>query len=85
VAYDANSRDFIIDRRDTRLLLTLTSDDWLVYGGRKYQLVEIEASEFDSLWVITARELVGEVPEDVSDVRVDVDDDLDLTGDAESV
>lgn len=60
-AHDANTRDFIVDRRDAPDL-TLTSDDWIVYQGRKYQVSKVEAFEFDSGWIITAKESVGEVP-----------------------
>ena len=61
-AHDANVRDFIVDRRDASGLTTLTADDWIVFQGRKYQVSRIEAFEFDSGWIITAKESVGEVP-----------------------
>ena len=60
-AHDTNTRDFIVDRRDAPDL-TLTSDDWIVCQGRKYQVSKVEAFEFDSGWIITAKESVGEVP-----------------------
>jgi hypothetical protein len=61
-AHDSNVREFIVDRKDAPGLTTLTADDWIVYQGRKYQISKVESFEFDSGWIITAKELVGEVP-----------------------
>ena len=52
-------------------LTTLTADDWIVYQGRKYQVSEVEAFEFDAGWIVTAKELVGEVPQQTFDVSGD--------------
>lgn len=60
--YDSQTRDFIIDRRDAPVLVTLTADNWIVYDGRKYQVAEVETFEFDAAWIVTAKELVGEIP-----------------------
>jgi len=79
-AYDANSRDFIVDRLDAPTLTTLTADDWIVYRGRKYQVSEVEAFECDAGWILTAKELVGEVPQQTFDVSGD--DRLELTSGA---
>ncbi len=68
--YDASQRDFIIDRRDVPALPELTADDWIVYNRRKYQVKTVEAFEVDAGWVVTARELVGEVPEQILEERV---------------
>lgn len=57
--YDTAKKVFIIDRRDARSLV-LSQDDWLVYGGRKYQFEKIEEMEFDSGWIITGKVLLGE-------------------------
>lgn len=75
--YDSQKRDFIIDRRDAPNLSALTADDWIVYQGRKYQVAEVDAFEFDAAWVVTAKELVGEVPQQT--FRVGVGDSLNLT------
>ncbi len=68
--YDASQRDFIIDRRDVPALPELTADDWIIYNRRKYQVKTVEAFEVDAGWVVTARELVGEVPEQILEERV---------------
>jgi len=60
-AHDSNTREFIVDRKDAPGLTTLTVDDWLVYQGRKYQISKIESFEFDSGWIITAKQSIGEV------------------------
>jgi hypothetical protein len=68
---DVSERDFIIDRRDVSGLTDLTADDWIVYDSRKYQVKAVETCEFDAVMLITAKELVGEVPEQVFAVQAD--------------
>jgi len=74
---DFTLRDFIVDRKDTKGLNTLTSDDWIVCRGSKYQVKTVEAAEYEAGWVITAKELPGEDPqqtftaEAVSEVECD--------------
>ena len=67
--YDVNQRDFIIDRHDVPSLPELTADDWIVYNRRKYQIKTVEDFEVDAGWIISARELVGEVPEFILDLK----------------
>ena len=69
--YDMSQRDFIIDRHDVPALPELTADDWIVYNRRKYQVKTVEAFEVDAGWVVTARELVGEIPEQIFDLRAE--------------
>ncbi len=80
--YDLSQRDFIIDRHDVRTLPELTPDDWIIYNRRKYQVKTVEAFEVDAGWVITARELVGEVPEQIIEEHVRTSLDLDDTSTA---
>ena len=63
--YDVGTRDFIVDRRDCPALPELTPDDWIVYNGKKYQIKTVEAFEVDAGWIITAKSLAGEVPEQI--------------------
>lgn len=60
--YDQSARDFIFDRRDCPNLAEPTADDWIVFNNRKYQVETVEVFEYDCGWVITGRELVGEIP-----------------------
>jgi len=69
--YDVNQRDFIIDRRDVPRLPELPADDWIVYNRRKYQVKTVESFEVDAGWVVTARELGGETPEFIHDLRAE--------------
>jgi len=78
--YDVNQRDFIIDRRDVPALPELTADDWIVYNRRKYQVKTVESFEVDAGWVVTARELVGETPEFIHDLRAESHIDLHDSG-----
>jgi hypothetical protein len=65
---DVSVRDFIVDRKDARNLDTLTSDDWLVHKGLKYQVKTVEADDVG--WVIAAKE-IGEVPQQTISVQTD--------------
>jgi len=63
--FDTSIRTFIIDRRDCPTLPLLNSDDWIVYSGNKYQINTVDSFEVNAGWVITAKQLVGEVPEQI--------------------
>jgi hypothetical protein len=68
-AYDISVSTFIVDRQDAPNLPTLTQDDWIIHDNRKFQVVKIDGVANES-WVILARELVGEVPQQVCDLKV---------------
>ncbi len=70
-SYDVGTRNFIIDRRDCPTLPDLTADDWLVYHCGKYQIKSIEEFEIDCGWIVTARKLIGETPEQCLPVKAD--------------
>jgi hypothetical protein len=78
--YDSNSRDFIVDRLDAPGLTTLTPDDWIVYQGCKYQVSEVQSFEVDAALIITAKQLVGEVPQ--ATVVATANNQLDLVSEA---
>ena len=62
--YDNSVRVFIVDRRDTPDL-SLSKDDWIVFENLKYEIHSFDDFEFDTGWVITAKALLGEVPEQI--------------------
>lgn len=62
--YDNVSRVFIIDREDAPDL-EIQKDDWIVYGGRKYEIDKFDEFEFDSAWIIAGKAVEGEVPEQI--------------------
>ena len=64
-SYDAGQREFIVDRRDCPRLPDLTADDWIVYNGQRWQIRSFEELEVRAGWNITARRLVGEIPNQV--------------------
>lgn len=57
--FDSRVRKFIIERRDAPDL-ELREDDYFVFAGRKYEIESIDEFEFDTAWVVTAKQLVGE-------------------------
>jgi hypothetical protein len=77
--YDAGRRIFIVDRDDTPEL-DITSNSYLVYRNRKYEIESFQEYEFESGWIIVGRELIGEVPEQIYLLRADSL--LELQGDA---
>jgi len=62
--YDAGVRIFIVDRDDAPDL-ELTSNSYLVYRNRKYEIQSFQEYEFEAGWIIVGRELIGEVPEQI--------------------
>ena len=69
--YDTTQRKFIIDRSNVPDLEKLTENDWLVFKGRKYQVVEVQELEDDAVWVITGKAVLGERPEQIFLVSAD--------------
>lgn len=73
--YDSSTRMFIIDRRDVPDLnlqdFDPTHDDWIVYNGRKYEIKNFQEFEFDSAWVITGKAVLGDIPEQIFQIRAD--------------
>lgn len=63
--YDATTRKFIVDRSDVPGITQLTQDDWLVFKGRKHQIESVEEFEDDAGWIIVAKAVLGEVPEQI--------------------
>jgi hypothetical protein len=68
--FDSRMRTFIIERRDAPGV-ELKDDDWLVLDGRKYEIKSIQEFEFDTAWVVVARQILGEVPEQIHPLAVD--------------
>lgn len=68
--YDAGTRTFLLDREDVPDL-QLTLEHWIVYRNRKYEIRAIQEFEFEAGWLVTARELVGEVPEQIHVLSAD--------------
>lgn len=68
--YDAGRRIFIIDRDDAPDL-DLTNNSYIVYRNRKYEIESFQEFEFESGWTVVARELVGEVPEQIYLLKAD--------------
>lgn len=62
--YDAGTRTFLLDHEDAPDL-QLTLEHWLVYRSRKYEIRSIQEFEFEAGRLVTTRELVGEVPEQI--------------------
>jgi len=68
--YDAARRLFIVDRNDV-VDLQLTNNSFVVYRNRKYEIESFQEFEFETGWIITGRELMGEVPQQTHVVSAD--------------
>ena len=53
--YEIGLQDFIVDSAD--LPFRPTTDDWLVYGGKRFNFAAVDEYEDDSSWLISARAL----------------------------
>jgi hypothetical protein len=58
---DFGTREFVISRKDAKGLVP-TVDDWIVYDRKKYQMATIEGFECGDGWVITGKEMPGDLP-----------------------
>jgi hypothetical protein len=68
--YDAARRLFIVDRNDVSDL-DLTNNSYVVYRDRKYEIEQVQEFEFETAWIITGRELMGEVPQQIHLLHAD--------------
>lgn len=67
--YDSSTRIFIIDRAKQDVAnLVLKEQDWIVYQNKKYEIEVIGEFEFDSAWVVTAKAVLGDIPEKIFNV-----------------
>ncbi len=67
--WDQSQRGFIIDGRDL-LNFEFEPEDWIVYRGKRYEVTLIEALEFDTGWLIIAKETKGSSPEQIINLNV---------------
>jgi hypothetical protein len=58
---DTGIRHFLFDRRLVPADLVLTVDDWIVFHDRHYDIKDITEYEYDTGWLVTAKELKGRV------------------------
>ena len=57
-AVDTDVGEFLIDKRD--FADQLTSDDWIVWSHRKFQVSKTEDNPAG--WIVTTKESIGETP-----------------------
>jgi hypothetical protein len=57
--FESGKRTFIIERRDCPSLV-LHKTDWLAYDGRRYAIENYEEYEFETAYIITGKEMLGE-------------------------
>lgn len=69
--FDEGSRGFIIEARDvyqTDDTFEFQPEDWIVYKGHRYDVVNIEVLE-DLGWMVMCKELKGTIPERVININ----------------
>ena len=73
--WDEATRTFIFDGHDLKGY-TFETEDWVVYRGKRYDIETIEQLEFDTGWLILAKEVKGQISG--GSVSLDVEQDLGL-------
>lgn len=62
--WDESMRGFIFEGRDLKGLQPQT-EDWIVYRGKRYDIMSIQELEYDSGYLMIGKELRGSFPEEV--------------------
>lgn len=64
-AFEAGKRTFIIDRTDVDSDWEVTTQDWIVYEGKRFDITQVDEYEYKTAWLIQAKLVEGaEVQED---------------------
>lgn len=61
--FDVGDRVFIIDRKDVPATFELEKDDWIEYGGDRYDLKYVDSYEPGTSWMAVGRRIEGVTPE----------------------
>ena len=80
-SFDTGGRHFLFDRREVPPDLVLQKDDWIVFNNRHYDIESIADYEYDTAWLVIAKELKGRVEDcnlRMRTIRVSVADQLTL-------
>jgi len=79
--FDQNQRGFIIAAEDIPGF-EFEPEDWIVYRGKRYDVSVIERLEFDTGWLIIAKELKGTVPERI--INLNASNTMEMDDESES-
>jgi|GEM_PF-2598484 len=64
-ALETGKRTFIIDRSDVDSDWIVTTQDWIVYDGKRFDITQVDEYEYKTAWLIQAKVVEGaEVNED---------------------
>jgi hypothetical protein len=66
--FDSGARWFLIDPRDLPSGFEIDQDDYIIYNGKRYEIETIEDTEFDSLYRVLAKELIGVIPQQIHEL-----------------
>lgn len=67
--WDESQRAFIIDGRDLRDF-SFEPEDWIVYEGKRHEVVIIESLEFNTGWLIIAKQAKGSIAERIINLNL---------------
>ena len=71
--YDASRREVIIDARDLPRGTEIRPEDYLVFEGERWDVTGIEKFEYDTGWVVTAKNLPNMPAYEIHDLVVTQD------------
>lgn len=60
--YDVSKRAFIIDRTDTPSTFNFSNDDWIVYEGKRFDILTIDEFEYETGWIVVGKVIEGVTP-----------------------
>ena len=60
-SFEAGNRTFIIDRTDVDTDWVVTTQDWIVYDGKRFDITKVEEFEYKTAWLLQAKVIEGAV------------------------
>ncbi|MCA9069145.1 MAG: hypothetical protein KDA84_09495 [Planctomycetaceae bacterium] len=80
--WESVDKIFILSSRD--LTFDPNTDDWIVYESQKFKIDKVQRFEFDSGLIIWGKAVIGDVPEQVHQLRAENWLHLEVENDGES-
>lgn len=71
--YDASKREIIIDARDLPKGYEVNPEDYVVFKGKRWDVVNVEKFEYDTGWVLTVKHLPGMPAYEIKDILITQD------------
>ena len=60
--YDTGKRAFIIDRTDVPATFNFNNDDWIIYDGKRFDIITVDEFEYKTGWIVVGKVIEGTNP-----------------------